>query len=129
MLQRRAKDKYHCGDLWTNTCCSHPRYDEPIVVSAAQRLAAEMGIQNIVLREVGQFHYTANLDSGLTENEIDHVFLGEYDGQAFKVNPEEVGEYRWISIDELRQALQENPEDFTPWLKPALKIICDYFSQ
>ena len=25
LLQKRAKKKYHCGELWSNTCCSHPR--------------------------------------------------------------------------------------------------------
>ena len=24
LLQRRAQSKYHCGGLWSNTCCSHP---------------------------------------------------------------------------------------------------------
>ncbi len=23
LLQKRASSKYHCGGLWTNTCCSH----------------------------------------------------------------------------------------------------------
>jgi len=25
LIQQRAKDKYHCGGLWTNTVCSHQR--------------------------------------------------------------------------------------------------------
>ena len=28
LLQRRAIDKYHCGGLWTNTCCSHQKEKE-----------------------------------------------------------------------------------------------------
>lgn len=24
LLQQRAQEKYHCGDLWSNTCCGHP---------------------------------------------------------------------------------------------------------
>ena len=25
LLQKRAPNKYHSGNLWTNTCCSHPQ--------------------------------------------------------------------------------------------------------
>ncbi len=32
LIQRRAYDKYHCGGLWTNTCCSHPRWNEDLVL-------------------------------------------------------------------------------------------------
>ena len=38
LLQRRAKTKYHCGGLWTNTCCSHPRPGEKIIDAAKRRL-------------------------------------------------------------------------------------------
>src|SRR5690606_6717791 len=24
LIQKRANDKYHSGNLWTNACCSHP---------------------------------------------------------------------------------------------------------
>ena len=24
LLQKRNKEKYHSGGLWSNTCCSHP---------------------------------------------------------------------------------------------------------
>jgi len=28
LLQKRAKNKYHSGGLWSNACCSHPRPKE-----------------------------------------------------------------------------------------------------
>ena len=30
LMQKRALTKYHSRGLWSNTCCSHPRPDEPI---------------------------------------------------------------------------------------------------
>ncbi len=44
LLQKRAKDKYHCGGLWTNTCCSHPRPGEETLEAARRRLWEEMKI-------------------------------------------------------------------------------------
>jgi isopentenyl-diphosphate delta-isomerase len=38
LLQKRAESKYHSGNLWTNTCCSHPRPHENIVAAARSRL-------------------------------------------------------------------------------------------
>ena len=30
IIHRRALEKYHCGGLWTNTCCGHPRFGEDL---------------------------------------------------------------------------------------------------
>ena len=38
LLQQRAYDKYHCGGLWTNTCCSHPRWNENLKDAVSRRL-------------------------------------------------------------------------------------------
>jgi len=45
LLQKRQIDKYHCGGLWTNACCSHPSLGETLIESANKRLIAEMGIE------------------------------------------------------------------------------------
>ena len=37
LLQQRAKEKYHSGGLWTNTCCSHPRKNETNIEAAYRR--------------------------------------------------------------------------------------------
>ena len=38
LLQKRASSKYHSPNLWTNSCCSHPRKDEGVVDAANRRL-------------------------------------------------------------------------------------------
>src|SRR5689334_15327319 len=75
LLQQRASHKYHCPDLWTNTCCSHPQPGETITQAGERRLQEEMGIAT-PLTWVGKFHYIAHFDNGLSENEIDHVLVG-----------------------------------------------------
>jgi isopentenyl-diphosphate Delta-isomerase len=119
LLQKRAKEKYHCGSLWTNTCCSHPRQKEATDKAAHRRLKEEMGF-DCELLEIFTFHYKAKFENGLKENEIDHVFIGFYDKNP-KINKKEADDYRWVSIKTLENEIKKNPERFTPWLKIAMK--------
>ena len=48
LLQQRAKEKYHSGGLWTNTCCSHPRKNETNIEAAYRRLSEEMGMSCVL---------------------------------------------------------------------------------
>src|SRR5258705_3890201 len=80
LLQQRAINKYHSGGLWTNACCSHPSPGEDTSSAARRRLKEEMGIAT-PLKKIFDFVYEASFDNGLTENEFDHVFAGEYEGK------------------------------------------------
>lgn len=121
LLQQRHEEKYHCGGLWTNTCCGHPRPDEITSEAASRRLFEEMGIQS-KLNEVGVFHYIASFDNGLVENEVDHVFIGTMKEGIIQPHPNEINNYRWITLAALKIELQKNFKQFTPWLQQALSI-------
>ena len=121
LLQKRHEDKYHCGSLWTNTCCGHPRPTENTEAAAKRRLYEETGIRTN-LHYINKFHYTAPFHNGLTENEIDHVFYGNVTRNDYLINPEEIEETKWISLPHLSFLLARFPGQFTPWLKPALTI-------
>lgn len=115
LLQQRALSKYHSGGLWTNTCCSHPRQGETTEQAAHRRLQEEMGF-DCELKLHQTFIYKAPFDNGLTEHELDHVFIGTYN-QDPQINPEEVNDFHWISLTELDQQLRNQPEKFTVWFK------------
>ena len=123
MLQKRAASKYHFGGLWTNTCCSHPRTDEPIEETARKKLMQEMGFKT-ELRELFTFIYKATSENGLTEHELDHVLVGKFDGEP-EPNPEEADEWKWISLEELERDVRENPDNYTPWFKIALEKVIE----
>lgn len=118
LLQRRADGKYHTPGLWTNTCCGHPRPGEATAEAARRRLREEMGI-DCELTHLFTFTYRAELGEGLSEHEIDHVFVGRYEGEPAP-NPAEVSGWRWVDPERLRRDLETHPERFTPWLVPAL---------
>lgn len=128
LIQQRSKQKYHGGGLWTNTCCSHPHEGENINEAAEKRLKNEMGI-DVKLKEVGKFHYVAKLDHGMTENEIDHVFIGTYSANDIPFNPDEVEDYRWMDIKTLEEDLEIHPNKYTPWFKQALDIALNSYNK
>ena len=113
MLQRRALDKYHSQGLWTNTCCSHPYPGEETIDAAHRRLREEMGFDT-ALEHRFSFMYKAGLDTGLTEYEYDHVYVGTYDGIPL-CNPDEVAQWKWISLKELEEDMKSHPESYTAW--------------
>lgn len=127
LIQQRAKEKYHSPNLWTNTCCSHPRPEEDTVAAAERRLFEELGVK-LPLKAIDKFHYIAHFDNGLTENEVDHVVIGELVNEKIEANPSEVQDVRWISIADLQRELALYPEKFTPWLGGVLNIVAGYFS-
>jgi isopentenyl-diphosphate Delta-isomerase len=114
LLQKRAKAKYHSGGLWTNACCSHPRVGKDIIDEAKKRLKEEMGIE-AELEEKFSFMYRAELENGLTENELDHVLDGRFDGEP-QLNSEEAEDWRWVDIMTLKEDIKKHPESYTPWL-------------
>ena len=127
LIQRRALDKYHCGGLWSNTCCSHPAPGEPVLSAAERRLGKDLGIENVRLRELDTFLYRAPFPNGLTEHELDHVLLGEYSGPV-RPDPREIAQVRWIDLEELQRDLQAFPQRYTPWFPPALTLVLRHLS-
>ncbi len=115
LIQRRAFSKYHSQGLWTNACCSHPRPNEPVEAAAERRIWEEMGIQVSALF-LFHFIYKAEVAHGLTEHELDYVFIGQYDGEP-NPDPEEVSEWKYIDMQSLKQFVSLNPENYTIWFK------------
>ena len=121
LLQQRNLEKYHCGGLWTNTCCSHPRPGEETLEAGKRRLFEEMGFE-VDLTYAGVFHYIAKFDNGLTENEVDHVLVGWYKDEMIQPNKDEVADYRWVSAAEIENQIKAQPKAYTPWFAQALSI-------
>ena len=118
LLQRRAAGKYHSPGLWSNACCSHPRPGEETAAAARRRLREELGV-DCALAHALTFTYRAEVEGGLVEHEVDHVFVGRFDGEP-RPDPAEVGAVEWAGPEDLRAALAAEPERFTKWLEPAL---------
>ena len=119
MLQQRASNKYHSPNLWTNTCCSHQRSGESNIQAGTRRLYEEMGFTTS-LKEITSFIYKAPFDNGLTEHELDHIMVGYYNEDPV-INSDEVEDWKWMKIEDVKQDIILNPNIYTAWFKIIFK--------
>jgi len=115
MLQQRALHKYHSPGLWTNTCCSHQRDGESNLQAGIRRLQEEMGFVT-PLKETISFIYKAPFDNGLTEHELDHIMVGSYEDAPI-INPDEVADWKWMPLEDVKQDIDDNHQLYTAWFK------------
>ena len=121
MITKRAAGKKTWPDFWSNACCSHPRSGEAPEAAAKRRMQEELGFTT-GLDLLFKFVYEAKFNSEWGEHELDHVFLGYYDGEV-NVDPKEIEDYKFVDIDELRSDMEKHPEKYTPWFKLMFKRV------
>jgi isopentenyl-diphosphate delta-isomerase len=124
MIQKRNINKYHSPGLWTNTCCSHQKDGESNISAGKRRLLEEMGFC-VELNEIGSFIYNVGVDNGLIEHELDYILVGKYNGNV-KINSDEVDNWKWMSLDNIKDDIRTRSKNYTEWFK----IIMDnYYTQ
>ncbi len=123
LIHQRAGDKYHGAYLWTNACCSHPQLNEDVKNSAIQRLQFEMGLQ-CSIHFLFSFIYKTVVENNLIEHEYDYVFIG-YSDKDPEPNPTEVKAYKWLSINDLKIDIVNQPQLYTYWFKMALPKVLE----
>lgn len=121
LLQKRAKEKYHSPDLWTNACCSHPFPGETTSDAANRRLKEELGI-NAELKYIFSFQYKAELDNNMIENELDHVYYALTDTEPIP-DPDEVSEWKYMKTEAVLNDIIKKPENYTEWFKIAFERV------
>ena len=127
LLQQREQAKYHSGGLWTNACCSHPTQGENIIDAARRRLKEEMNIET-KLYYIDSFIYKAEVSNNLIEHELDHVVVGFFEQDNIELNKQEAQDYKWISLEQLKQEMILTKDKFTFWLPKVMSIVFDNMS-
>jgi isopentenyl-diphosphate Delta-isomerase len=125
LLQQRADHKYHSGGLWTNACCSHPRYGEALQDAVQRRMFEEIGLQS-ESKHIFQFQYRAEFENGLIEHELDHVFVSVTDDTP-TANPDEVKDFKYVLPEKVQDELRANPEQFTVWFRICFDRVLQYY--
>jgi isopentenyl-diphosphate delta-isomerase len=128
LLQKRASGKYHSPGLWTNACCSHPRPGEVVEEAAHRRLMEEMGFDT-TLRKIFDFIYRTDFENGLTEYEFDHVYAGNYDGRGLNPDKQEVIDYCFRSVEDIRNDMDSFPDKYSSWFRIAFPKVKEWLKK
>lgn len=117
LLQQRSSVKYHAPLLWTNSACSHPRWQESSDDCVTRTLDRELGV-DLPTRFVDRIEYEAPIGP-LFENEVVDCYRGEIpSGFSFTdVRRSEVAGLYSASLEEIERDLAGHPERYTPWFR------------
>ena len=131
LLQKRAKQKYHSGGLWSNSCCSHFRDVNEFnnkETAIKKRIEEELGI--FVATHVNDLHFVKeveyNLHVGdLIENEHNFLYVGLFNGSISDIefNKNEVENVKFITLNNLKKDIKNEPAKYTKWLEFILNDI------
>jgi isopentenyl-diphosphate Delta-isomerase len=114
LLQQRAATKRLWPLYWSNSCCSHPRRNEPMETAIQRRLHEELGIR-CPLRYLFKFEYQAQYGSAGAEHELCSVYVGCHEG-PLRVNRAEIARWRWAAPEALQSDMAGGRAgEFTPW--------------
>ncbi len=128
LLQKRAQHKIF-GDLWSNTCCSHPNVGTKrgIEDAATTRLPEEFACFNdksVILQVHSPIVYKKR-DGNNIEHEFDWLYTGSTSDDDFALLPDrdEIDECEWRRVEQVIYDVRRKPEEYTPWFPIALKRI------
>ena len=139
LVTQRAAAKPLWPLYWDAACSSHQWFPQETALEAARRrIPFELGIQldqseptreanqselkdqpiSLNLKELFSYEYHAVYSKEASENEINSIVVGTYDGEC-QLNEHEVAQYQWLSPTAVVKQLEETPATFAPWFKLA----------
>lgn len=118
LVTRRAAVKATWPLSWTNAVCGHPAPGEDPQMAVHRRAGAELGLTlDVVDLLLPEFRYRAEMPGGVVENEICPVYRATPStGQEPRPDPDEVADWAWMTTAELRSAVADRPEQWSPWM-------------
>lgn len=120
LVTRRSLAKRTWPGVWTNSFCGHPAPAESTEAAIVRRGQEELGAMVSNLRPaLPRFRYRAVDASGVVENEICPVFVGELTG-GLDPAASEVAEWEWVDPLHLSEAVRLAPFAFSPWMRDQL---------
>lgn len=128
LLQKRKHKVF--DNIWDFTASTHPLHkqngsNESLEEALKRALKDEYDIDNITIQKAGEFNYFApyhTVQGDLCENEHDHLFIGEYNGEV-NLNPDVAYEFKWVDKKEVLEDMEKNPHKYSAWSKMGLKIL------
>lgn len=118
LLQRRHDSKDVCPGAWDVSVAEHLKPGESFEEAARRGLAEELGINPPDVTPIGDVTWSkvAPAGSNVRDFELQQCFRVVSD-EDIVAAADEVADWRLVELDDLRRALAERPDDYTPWLQ------------
>lgn len=122
LIQQRSREKIVGATEWANTACGNVRPDETYEACAERRLQQELGIHfsSSSLQPLTKFRYQVQCNETYSENEMDQIFAGWYEGEV-SPQPAEVMAVAWVPWGVLQETAQSEQSEIS-WNDQRLKL-------
>ena len=95
------------------------------ITDIAKKLGLSEDADKAPLTHCGSFIYRADFPTGLSEHELDHVYVLAVDKERVpldRFNREEIEALRWVTLEELEAWMDARPEEFSAWFGLAYRM-------
>lgn len=123
LIQKRSANVAF-PNLWDQSAGGHVDENEDYADAAPRELHEELGISNVSLILLGKY-FTSGEGVSSSFKRFNAIFTTNYDG-PISFNSTEVSDIKWISLLELKNWMQDKPEEFTKGFLDAFEY---YMSQ
>jgi len=115
LIQKRSKSKEINPGIWDVSVAGHIKYGENFINAVIRESKEETGIkiQKEKLKKVGVF-YTEEFYTNVTDREFHHTYIYKISSDEIDLdfNNNEVEELQFISLNNMKDLLQNNSEFF-----------------
>lgn len=116
-LQKRSSAKDSHPGCWDSSASGHLDSGEGYGEAAVRELREELGIDGVDLEQVGWLPA-----SPATGQEFVRIYTTRHEG-PFNLNPVEISDGRWVAISQLREWLEQRPDDFPPCFHEVFRAV------
>ena len=111
LIQKRVPTKDTYPDCWDNSAAGHVDEGEDYIDAAKRELNEEIGLQDVNLEEVTYYYSETVSPNGLYLNRFTKIYrVIVPNNTQFTVQPEEVSEVMWTTLDHIKKLAAANDQ-------------------
>lgn len=123
LLQKRSDSVATYPNCWDHSAAGHVDAGESYMEAAKRELAEEIGIKNVELKEIARY-YTQNKTKKGSIRRFNAVYKGLFNATPTDIEPSEVTEVKWFTLQQIKELIQSEPDTVTDGL---VDVITRYY--
>ncbi len=116
LLQKRSAKMKRWPNCWDNSAAGHVDVGEEYDEAAKRELQEEIGIERANLEELGTYFTDRKLEDIPHFRRFNRTYKTIATAEEVVIDPGEVSEARWFTLDEVKTLINESPDMVTDGL-------------